>query len=584
MLISLPSYFNTVGSKEGWTPSQFKSSRESRHGVNPSGAQNLPQTFMDEEDLADVAESQKLGTSQSFTGIGGRQGDSLPRDKFLSLLHMRTETMGVMLLKRMGWRDGQGVGQKVNRTPRLKNTEASSEENAIAVGSNYVFSPDDTVMVPFSKKMGRDGLGVHNSEGLARQHPGKTGTGSRSESSELRVFGGLDSTNRIAHDRPSGRGFGVGELNDYSSGEDDPYELGPKITHIRRVRNTKKTKKSSTKGQGAAQVASPANIRDRSQDGTYHSGHNNLIGGFVRGMTQDEADAVPHLQTSISIPSWWAPSRRAGASATEKNTLVHSQKPGLVASSSATRGRMLGEPGTGQHIVDRSYGRAQGTDELYRQPLQPTRQAAEAALGRDLEGQGPYRSQPSKQARYHRYLEHHAGLGATAPTKPDGMAGLEFSRELQEFYNCVAIFKPMAAPMASRFTAAASSMPAMRSEAATEPFHDKDTPREAARLGMFGSMTRSVTDFAPCSLLCKRFNVRAPRSTVPAGGHGQTPKPLTRRIGNTSVEVPQPDSHSHSVANDRSTSSKVSDNKAVEDGHRSEHASKQVFDVIFGDE
>lgn len=539
---------------------------------------------MDEEDLADVAESQKLGTSQSFTGISGRQGDSLPRDRFLSLLHMKTETLGVMLLKRMGWRDGQGIGPKVNRMPRLENTEASSEGNTIAMGSNHVFSPDDTVMVPFAKKMGRGGLGVHNTEGLARQHPRKTGTGSRSESSEHRVFGGLDSTNRIAHDRPSGRGFSVGVLNDCSSGEDDPYEIGPKITHIRRVRNTKKTKKSSTKAQGAAQVASSVNIGNRSLNGTYHSGHNNLIGGFVGGMTQDEADTVSHLQTTISIPSSWAPSRRAGASATEKNTQVHSEKPGLVASSSAARGRMLGEPGTDQHIVDRSSGPAQGKDAFYSQPLQPTQQAAEAALERDLEGQSPYRSQPSKQARYHRYLEHHAGLGATAPTKPDGMAGLEFSRELQEFYNCVAIFKPMAAPMASRFTAAASSMPATRSEAATGPFHDKDTPREAARLGMFGSMTRSVADFAPCSLLCKRFNVRTPRSAVPAGGHDQPPRPLVRRIGNTSDEAPQSDSHSHHVANDRGTSSKAPEDKAVGNGHRSEHASKQVFDVIFGDE
>src|SRR5699024_10847939 len=97
VLISFPSYFNTVGSKEGWTPSQFKSSRESRREVDPSRTLNLPQAFMDEEDLADVAESQKLGTSQSFTGISGRQDDSLPSDKFLSLLHMKTETTGVML-------------------------------------------------------------------------------------------------------------------------------------------------------------------------------------------------------------------------------------------------------------------------------------------------------------------------------------------------------------------------------------------------------------------------------------------------------------------------------------------------------
>lgn len=539
---------------------------------------------MDEEDLADVAESQKLRTSQSFTGIGGRHDDSLPGDRFLSLLHMKTETTGVKLLKRMGWRDGQGIGPKVGRKPRLENKEALSEGNTIAMGSSYLFAPDDTAMVPFSKKMDRGGLGVHNSEGLAQQYPDKTGTGSRLESPELRVFGGLNSTNRAAHDRPSGRGFGVGVLNDSSSGEDDPYEIGPKITHIRRVRNTRKTKKSSTKGQGVAQIASSASIRDRSPDGTYRGGHN-LISGFVGGTTQAEADTASQLQISISIPSSWGPSRRAESSATDKNTQMHTQNPGLVASSSAARGRMLGEPETpGQHIVNRSSGSAQDMDAFYSQPLRPTRQAAEAALERDREGKGLYRSQPSKQARYNRYLEHHAGLSAPAPTKPDDMADLEFSRELQEFYNCVAIFKPMAAPMASRFTAAASSIPATRSEAATGPSYDKDAPREAARLGMFGNMTRSVADFAPCSLLCKRFNVKAPHSVVSTGGHGQNPGPLVRRISNTSDQVPQSGSQGHSVANNRDTDTKAPCSEAVGNGPRSEHASKQVFDAIFGDE
>ncbi len=39
-------YFNTVGSKEGWTPTQFVSSRSNRQKVS-----YRPEDFMDEEDL-----------------------------------------------------------------------------------------------------------------------------------------------------------------------------------------------------------------------------------------------------------------------------------------------------------------------------------------------------------------------------------------------------------------------------------------------------------------------------------------------------------------------------------------------------
>lgn len=45
-------YFNTVGSKEGWTPSEFRSSRrgDDGSGRQPATTQSI-QDFMDEEDL-----------------------------------------------------------------------------------------------------------------------------------------------------------------------------------------------------------------------------------------------------------------------------------------------------------------------------------------------------------------------------------------------------------------------------------------------------------------------------------------------------------------------------------------------------
>ncbi len=42
-------YYNTVGSKEGWTPSTFKSSRESRDNAAASRKAQNVQDFMDED-------------------------------------------------------------------------------------------------------------------------------------------------------------------------------------------------------------------------------------------------------------------------------------------------------------------------------------------------------------------------------------------------------------------------------------------------------------------------------------------------------------------------------------------------------
>ncbi|RKP11597.1 hypothetical protein BJ684DRAFT_12702 [Piptocephalis cylindrospora] len=49
-------YFNTVGSKEGWAPQSFRSSRTSRHQWKDDEGERAgarPEDFMDEEDMAD---------------------------------------------------------------------------------------------------------------------------------------------------------------------------------------------------------------------------------------------------------------------------------------------------------------------------------------------------------------------------------------------------------------------------------------------------------------------------------------------------------------------------------------------------
>src|ERR1035438_123328 len=104
LIITFRSYFNTVGSKEGWAPSTFVSSRGNRKKDDPKAFQQRPEDFMDDEDLADAAEAQKVHTAEGYAGLGSTEGDVSRRGAILDIFKTEGETMGVKLLKRMGWR------------------------------------------------------------------------------------------------------------------------------------------------------------------------------------------------------------------------------------------------------------------------------------------------------------------------------------------------------------------------------------------------------------------------------------------------------------------------------------------------
>ena len=70
-----------MGSKEGWTPSTFVSSRRDRakDGKDAKRVQR-PEDFMDEEDLREAEESKKLQTATDFAGFGLTETDTIRRD------------------------------------------------------------------------------------------------------------------------------------------------------------------------------------------------------------------------------------------------------------------------------------------------------------------------------------------------------------------------------------------------------------------------------------------------------------------------------------------------------------------------
>lgn len=121
-------YFNTVGTKEGWTPTIFKSSRSFR-ASNEVGNQK-PEDFMDEEDFEEHGIApRKFMTKESFTPASkelaerkraivqavtdGKLQSAVPGGIPVEDLIIPSKvSIGAQLLKKMGWKYGQGVGDK----------------------------------------------------------------------------------------------------------------------------------------------------------------------------------------------------------------------------------------------------------------------------------------------------------------------------------------------------------------------------------------------------------------------------------------------------------------------------------------
>lgn len=89
----------------------------------------------------------------------------------------------------------------------------------------------------------------------------------------------------------------------------------------------------------------------------------------------------------------------------------------------------------------------------------------------------------------------------------------ERERELDEFSRASILYRPLNNTFSSRFTPATSvSDDSAKASASTGDNKDDNIPsdKKAAKMGMFGKLTRTTLEWHPESLLCKRFNIPDP--------------------------------------------------------------------------
>lgn len=558
------SYFNTVGSKEGWTPSTFVSSRSSRRKDDASANKQRAEDFMDEEDLADAEESRRIQTTSSFAGLGSTEDDVRRANTLMGLFRPQGETVGVKLLRRMGWKDGQGIGPKVRRTARL---ELQCDTSGKA--DTFLFAPENVPMISFVRKTDHKGLGYAGQAkltpiGSSTKH---NGIGSDEEADE--VVDGTAKLGRAKFSLTIGRqkdktksrgGIGMGVLNDTGSDDEDPYEMGPRISYNRVMGGDRKKKKAKISNNPSLKTK-PTFLPKKSALGKVALGARKChdgrlpLDGFVLGKAGDPLTSALNPEEKYpppKIPPGWVSSKVpkdetavAGfvstADAAKASTLDPRSRAVLLGEkqlpgksvfdymSAASRQRLVeltgraDLPAAGGEIPA---GSTRSEEDRYQELLNRIpkldKEMAVGAISRGTSAGAPYTDDEDKRSRYRAYLEYQAGFRQSPSPKPPRMSNDEWLREFSEFFNCARIFRPMSGLMASRFTTSSSSSK-LNSGASGDandllsrlPAKPQDPAEEAAKLGMFGPLTRSVADFYPTRLLCKRFNVKPPAHVHP---------------------------------------------------------------------
>lgn len=244
-------YWNTVGSKEGWTPQAFKSSRSEKASERFS---QKPEDFMDEEDRGEFGIAPKgLQINEDYTS--NTEANEKRKRKFLQndtqpipgepvlqqLIKPIKDKVAVRILKTWGWRPGQGIGPRQTRREKKKarernkkelyllekygcdlpgssktDTDTEEEEGDATEDEDeeITFAPEDCELPPYALKQDHYGIGY---EPLSRKSVlGGSSTSSLAVAKEhFNLFPALEAVGKNNQKISfSGQAFGVGALEE----------------------------------------------------------------------------------------------------------------------------------------------------------------------------------------------------------------------------------------------------------------------------------------------------------------------------------------------------------------------------------
>ncbi|CAL1714480.1 unnamed protein product [Somion occarium] len=489
-------YFNTVGSKEGWTPSTFVSSRAERAKQQAA----RPEDFMDEEDLAELRESRQLvdeNEEMTFADteaeLRKRQGleadqqeDSITAALADALAPPPTESAGARILMKMGWRPGQGVGPRLTYEQRKAQDRtlgfASNEDDAEHEAKKHMYARRDTPVLTAARKDNAHGLGYTPGMSL----------------NESLGVGGMKGPSgpRLAF------GFGLGALNEAEEDDLDIYDgsMGPRghsrVAYDALEDDDRIDMGSSSRpgNQGrAGPRASSSTSTQTFADGTP------VLKGFVLFpepvVLQNDQFPFPE------IPKGWKPNphRVWDVDKNKENIDVAMREKGAQPPktraewkesllSADQRGSLLGEtplPSQPRSVFDylsqKDRERLQNVrgnialpaDQKVSMPPPPPPSEPQppyipgqihiphihpSVAKAALHGFQPFTADPVKQSRYTAFLHYASQTSADSSPSSIGIGPMpdqtndEFNKELSDYAKSATVFKPLSGAMAGRFT------------------------------------------------------------------------------------------------------------------------------------
>ncbi|XP_072136125.1 G patch domain-containing protein 1 isoform X2 [Mobula birostris] len=548
-------YFNSVGSKEGWTPSTFVSSRQKKADKQLFG----PEHFMDEEDLEEhgIAPRRIVTTGEFASKATDRLQEKsralasvmgpIPGATILEdLICPAKVTIGVQLLRKMGWKEGQGLGPRVKRKAQRQQTDtgvkvygcslpdedwqqSQEEHEEEYLPENITFAPKEVTPIDFTPKDDQRGLGYSGIDprralyGLATEELDSVFNTDSNRSHSLLGDVQSSSERKVGI---TGQAFGVGALEE----DDDDIYARDSLSRYDSVLGEAET------GDGLYGWTAPQ-IHRKGKGSDIPTGYiGKLLEGFTLGSKLPKSMKVyepPELPRDYRPVHYFRPVVPSGAvSSTVAQALLEST--GQLSSdttiksrhqlNAAQRRELLGERALpGPCSV---FDLLAEEDKLRLQEVQrtashvpsphppgplPSQPSSSGCLARSSEFK-PFLKEPEKQKRYEEYVRklnagHHDALNISLDPS---MTEWEQGREREEFSRAAALYRPISASLSSRFTRAKLPDDSDQMEVPEQQEGDVNDKEAAVKMKMFGALTRDKFEWHPDKLLCKRFNVPDP--------------------------------------------------------------------------
>ncbi|XP_026320879.1 G patch domain-containing protein 1 homolog isoform X2 [Hyposmocoma kahamanoa] len=498
-----------------------------------------PEDFMDEEDRSEFGIAPRhVQTHSEFSGQKRpRQRQyhdgPIPGEPVLEqLVHAVHETAAVKMLRAMGWRPGQGAGERISKKEKRRAGEQRRvygcclpdelrenlpEPESSSSDSEYdfetLFAPDDYEPYILARKNDRFGLGY---SGLSRHSVlgnlvGEYGDGASTSHLVMKEKGKRVSIR--------GQAFGVGafEVDDadiYATEDMSHYDftLGGAADDNK---VTKKQKQGNNVLEGFIRSSKPLPSVPSYPPPALPRDYTPMAAGARRsrfepiaaqprdqGLGRHELTPNARGQLLGETPVLTAPS----TSTQLPSTLTQETTPiSLIVDPSSKNDPIAKLLGRNVNFVTT---RPEGQTEMDYIPIKDSGKEITKIFK-------PFASNPSKQSRYESYLKDKDIFVQEGDGNIDRLSEWERNREMMEFEQAAKLYRPLTGEMGDRFTHASEPDDAVNplcavAKSSTNYGLATREQIEAAEKGVYGVITRRESVWKPESIVCKRFNVPEP--------------------------------------------------------------------------